>query len=374
MTSTISAIRPRLAAATPSSVRARRGTSLPAHRMTHLEIEAQLLQRIVGQDYAVRQVSIQLAVHLARRDSPEVLDRTPNLMLIGDTGCGKTALIREVCRIIGCPFAVVDSPGQVTAGIVGSQPEDCIAALVASADEILQSLGGRREEGDAERLAESGVIFLDEFDKLSFLGESAVSDYHFRGVQRSLLALTSGARMKTEVKHHQHERPERWIDTSSILFVAAGTFVDFGRRALTGPPSTSASASGEPRVTSSDLNGGFLPELVGRFPVLVELSSLTADSLARIVRLPAGSPLGIWRHYFRSAFNAELEIDDSALHVVTERAAATGLGARGIPQALHPVLSRKVAEIERSSEPRRVTVTLADVMPAVHTHPAGPKH
>jgi len=298
---------------------------------TAISIRHSLDEVVVGQRNAKDAISVLLSAHLSgarghgKRESP-------NALLIGPTGVGKTHSVQTAVEYLGLPFVNVDSTALVPSDIhEGMTIEKVLIELIISAETILAEANMFAEISGAE-LAARGLIFLDEFDKLRAGKES---DWNLR-VQRRLLRLIEGSfpairEMRGEV-----------LDTSQIVFLASGTFEGIRDPSITSRrPAQLTSALRDPdRVVSADLvTYGFLPELIARLPVLVPFESLSVDDLVGILQTPAVDPTNVWRQHF-AKMGKELIVEDGAKLLLAENAEKLNMGARGLQQVMFPMLAR----------------------------------
>jgi ATP-dependent Clp protease ATP-binding subunit ClpX len=320
-------------------------------------IEARLARRVVGQERAIAELSLVLAMHAVR--TPGV--PAPNAVVVGPTGVGKTHSLAVASQVMGLPFVATDATALVPSGIVGEQVEDVLGNLVGAAESLVSAAGRRGARDDKLALAQQGIVLIDEFDKLAVPVDRATSSNQAEKqvIQRRLLKLLEGARHRIGVKRHD-DAPDRFIETAGILVLVSGVFEE-PRTAGRHPARRAASDGG--RLTAADLvAAGFLPELLGRLPVVIEFEPLSTEDLVAILELEAVSPLAVWRTYFERALNASLRLEEAAKWVAAERAAALEMGARGLHQVLFPVLAELARETPRSRSRRVLTLGAADLM------------
>jgi ATP-dependent Clp protease ATP-binding subunit ClpX len=322
--------------------------------LTAREIKAHLDTKVIGQDAAKIQMSVLLSMHMNWFKRESRLHRAPNSIVIGPTGVGKTHSLRIASEYLKIPFISVDTTSLVPSGIVGYQIEDVLADLVREAQEILKRKG-QRNPADGNRdieLARQGIIFFDEFDKISTT--SAGGDTGNTGnltVQRRLLKLTDGAVLSVGVRGHQSSETPRSIDASGILIVVGGAFVgiDDNKIRTSRPVPLQRDLGSNPNViVSADVvTYGFMPELVARLPVIIEYGSLSDQELRQILELPDVSPIQVWREHFKQ-MGTELIITEDAKEYAVKRAQVLKMGARGLQQVLFQSLAAIAFEIETS--------------------------
>lgn len=316
--------------------------TLPSPR----EIYDHLNRFVVGQDEAKRVMSIAAHNHYKRllihkeSNYTKTLDKT-NVMLIGPTGTGKTHMIKHLADFMGVPYYIGDANSLTAAGYVGKDVEDLIAGLIDNA------------EGHVEAAA-SGIIFIDEFDKISKRSGSAnTKDVGGEAVQQALLKLIEGTQV-TITKSTGLSKTQITIDTSHILFIVGGAFVgleeiiarrckDINRTAI-GFHATVEKAK-EPelalmhKVMPEDIEKyGFIPELIGRLPLVAVLDELSEEDLIRIMTQIEGNIL--WQYTELFAYNQNnLKIEDEAFAVIAKNARKAKTGARGLRSILEKVLA-----------------------------------
>lgn len=298
-----------------------------------VKIKQYLDQFVVGQDQAKMTLAVGVTNHYKRVFfRPKVEVEKSNVLLFGPTGSGKTLLVKIIARYLNVPFVIADATTLTEAGYVGEDVESVIGRLLAEADY------------DVER-CEQGIVFLDEIDKIGRKSESAslTRDVNGEGVQQALLKLVEGTKCKVP-GHKKLDDVE--VDTSKILFIAGGAFVDLDkiiatRQNGTGMGFGAAVEHQEPdrtQVTPEDfVKFGMIPEFTGRFPVTVYTEALDSTALIRILTGTKNSLIKQMQFYFDSD-DMVLEFTDGAVVAVAEKALAMNVGARGLRAILEKIL------------------------------------
>lgn len=316
-------------------------------------IKEHLDTHVIGQDRAKEVLSVAIANHYKRINHPpsHMEIQKSNVLLIGPTGSGKTLLARSVAKFLNVPFVVADATNLTEAGYVGDDVESMLAMLLANANNDV-------------KLAEKGIIFVDEVDKISRKGEnvSITRDVSGEGVQQALLKLVEGTKCRVSPvgkrKHPQHETIE--IDTSNILFIAGGAFVGLdkiiGNRTNSssmgfGAPIHDKSKSGDlSDVRPDDLTKfGMIPEFIGRFTTTVTLEELALPQLISVLVNVKNSFLDQYKYIF-SLDNIKLEFTDGAIEQMAQNCIDLKTGARGLHTELDRVLMCHMFHIRRYKE------------------------
>jgi ATP-dependent Clp protease ATP-binding subunit ClpX len=325
------------------------------------------LDPVIGQGRAKDLLTVLFSMHLARCVGQRAAQSLPSAILIGPTGVGKTHSMRTLATAVGLPFVTADATALVPAGIVGYQIEDIMLALYRRADTQLRLGGYRRKEADILAVAERGVLFIDEFDKLATRGGlfQGGDTNSARAVQRRLLKLLEGDFVRVGVKYRDEEQPkDAYIDTSKLLIIVGGAFANIekdeyvGQRAEPGVYKQLGIPEGEP-VSEDITHYGFIPELVARLPIIVRYGSLEPGDLALIMHRPEVSPLEVWRWYLKD-LGIAFEFDDEAVVLLAGHAARLKMGARALPQLLFPYLADRLVN-QQGNDTGGITVTSDDL-------------
>jgi ATP-dependent Clp protease ATP-binding subunit ClpX len=327
--------------------------------VTPRRIFEQLDQYVVGQRHAKEVLAIAAYNHLKRIEylkfGGEVSIRKSNILMIGPSGSGKTYLARTLARILDVPFAYNDATAFTEAGYYGEDVEVAIGRLLHATSQNVDA-------------AENGIVFIDEIDKIARRGGSSRTgagqrDIGGEGVQQSLLKILEGEKLfvPMNVTAHWNKYDYVEIDIANILFICAGSFSDL-EETSDGRSVGFFEASDPPRkgVSSEDLvKYGFLPELLGRLPVRVELSELTPADLVAILTEPREAMIPEYQRLC-ALDQIQLEFTREALFAIAEAALRQRLGARALrailEKVLHPIL---FVGPERAGE--RVVIEAEDV-------------
>jgi ATP-dependent Clp protease ATP-binding subunit ClpX len=331
--------------------------------VTPRRIFEQLDQYVVGQRHAKEVLAIAAYNHLKRIEylkfGGEVSIRKSNILMIGPSGAGKTYLARTLAKILDVPFAYNDATAFTEAGYYGEDVEVAIGRLLYAANQNVSS-------------AENGIVFVDEIDKIARRSGGARTgagsrDIGGEGVQQALLKILEGEKIfvPLNVTAHWNKYDYVEIDISNILFICAGSFSDMETGAEGKSIGFFSEGGSEAReVSTEDLTRyGFLPELLGRLPVRVQLDSLSASDLVTILTQPREAMVPEYQRLC-ALDQIQLDFTPEALHEIANAALRQKLGARALrailEKVLHPIL---FVAPERAGE--RITIEMGDVLRAV---------
>ena len=331
------------------------------------EIYNTLNDYVIGQDAAKRVLSVAVYNHYKRVRYEDKLEKDDielqksNILLIGPTGCGKTLLAQTLARILNVPFCIADSTALTEAGYVGEDVENILLKLIQAADFDIKK-------------AETGIIYLDEVDKISRKSEnpSITRDVSGEGVQQALLKILEGAEANVP-PHGGRKHPHQdflQINTSNILFICGGSFNGLDSIIEKRLNKSSVGFVTEEDITKIEkidnlfakvlpedlLQYGMIPEFVGRLPVLTTLTSLSEKDLVRILVEPKNSLIKQYKKIFKMD-DVDLVFKKDALSAIAKKALGRKTGARGLRSIMEENMLEVMFEIPSRDDIKKCIMT-----------------
>lgn len=331
------------------------------------QIKEFLDQYVIGQDQAKKQLSIAVYNHYkrllhAKEENREVELEKSNIIMIGETGTGKTLLAKTIAKELNVPFCIVDATILTEAGYVGEDVESILSRLLMVADY------------DVEK-AEKGIVFIDEIDKIARKSDnpSITRDVSGEGVQQGLLKLLEGSIVNVPPQGGRKHPDQKYIqvNTQNILFIAGGAFDGIkeiierrmNKQAI-GFISEKINKVGEDDYILTNLNAidlrsfGLIPELLGRFPIITYLEKLTKETMIRIMTEPKNSITNQFVELFKMD-GTKLIFTESSIDKIVEETMEKGLGARGLRGTTEKVLEDYMFSIGEDEE---ITLTEDNIL------------
>ena len=325
-------------------------------------IKHKLDEYVIGQEYAKKVVSVAVYNHYKRigtvpTDDVEI--EKSNMLMIGPTGCGKTYLVKTLAKILDVPLAIADATSLTEAGYIGDDIESVVSKLLAAAD------------NDVDK-AESGIIFIDEIDKLAKKKNTTSRDINGESVQQGLLKLLEGSEVEVPIGSNSKNMmvPMTTVNTKNILFICGGAFPeleDVIKERLNKQSSIGFNADLKDKydnvndivkqVTTEDLrNFGMIPEFLGRLPIVYTLDALTEDMLVKVLKEPKNAILKQYEKLLELD-EVKLIFDDDAIKSIAKKAVEKKTGARALRSIIEEFMLDIMYEIPKDDNIGTVTIT-----------------
>lgn len=326
------------------------------------KIKAMLDEYVVGQEYAKKVISVGVYNHYKRvgadvEDGVEI--EKSNMLMIGPTGSGKTYLVKTLAKLLDVPLAIADATSLTEAGYIGDDIESVVSKLLATAD------------NDVDR-AETGIIFIDEIDKIAKKRNASTRDVSGESVQQGLLKLLEGSEVEVPVGANSKNAmvPLATINTKNILFICGGAFPDLEdiiKERLNEQASIGFIADLKDKyddvndiirqVTIEDLKTyGMIPEFLGRMPIIFTLDGLTEEMLAKVLKEPKNAILKQYKKLLELD-EVDLEFDDDAILAIAKKAIEKKTGARALRSIIEEYMLDIMYEIPKDDNIGKVTIT-----------------
>ena len=326
------------------------------------QIKGMLDEYVIGQDYAKKVMSVAVYNHYKRvvtNTMDEIEIDKSNMLMIGPTGSGKTYLVKTLARLLKVPLAITDATSLTEAGYIGDDVESVLSKLLQAAD------------NDVDR-AEHGIVFIDEIDKIAKKQNTNSRDVSGESVQQGLLKLLEGAEVEVPVGATSKNAmaPLTTINTRNILFICGGAFPNLEgiiKKRLMKKTSIGFGADLKDRfdeeeniiaqVTNEDLREyGFIPEFIGRLPMIFTLEGLTKEMLVKILKEPKNAILKQYQKLLELD-EVKLEFDEGALEAIAEQALKKKTGARALRAIIEKFMLDIMYEIPKDDTIGSVTIT-----------------